>query len=75
MGAKKETAPARAGLSSSIMDTKIWELIGLAAGVIASIGVALYVFNAFPRWCIERPQPVRSRTAAPGVSTNPAGNR
>lgn len=61
MGAKKETAPACPGLYRSIMDAKIWELIGLAAGVIASIGAALYVLNAFPRWCIERPQPVRSR--------------
>lgn len=43
------------------MDTKTWELIGLAVGVIASLGAALYVLNAFPRWCIERPRPVRTR--------------
>lgn len=46
------------------MDTKTWELIGLAVGVIASIGGALYVLNAFPRWCIERQQPVRVRNLA-----------
>lgn len=46
------------------MDTKTWELLGLAAGVIASVGVALYVLSAFPRWCIDRRQPVRVRSLA-----------
>lgn len=63
MGAKKGTALRRPGLKS-IMDAKTWELVGLAIGVVASIGVALYVLNAFPRWCIERQQPVRPRRVA-----------
>lgn len=46
------------------MDTKTWELIGLAVGVIASIGVALYVLNAFPHWCIDRQRPVPVRVKA-----------
>lgn len=46
------------------MDTKTWELIGLAVGVVASLGAGLYVLNAFPRWCLERQRPIRVRRLA-----------
>lgn len=62
-GGKKGNRPTYSR-SHQIMDTKTWELIGLAVGFIASLGAALYVLNAFPRWIIDRQRPVRVRRLA-----------